>query len=413
MPRRLNRLVVGLAFVLSLSACAERAAVGPSVGPAPGSLPPTPAQGPADPRFIPTSFENLPGWLTGRHAGAVDAFRRSCGRFAPQPPDRAMGGAVDTGRIGDWGDACQVASFVPPGDDWSARQFFERFFRPYLVSDGTSAEGLFTGYYEPELRGCLSPRPGCTVPLYRLPEDVISVDLGAFRSSLSGETLVGRLSGATLVPYHDRGEIDAGALAGRGLELLWVEDRVEAFFLQIQGSGRVILDDGRMVRIGYAGKNGHSYTSIGRELVRQGEMTLDEASMQSIQAWIAANPDRADALLATNRSYVFFRELTGEGPIGSQGAALTPLHSLAVDRRFIPLGAPMWIDLEDPTEPSGTLRQMMVAQDTGGAIRGVVRGDFFWGAGDAAGQRAGRMKQRGQYFILLPVSVPPPRSPQS
>lgn len=389
-----------------LSACSTREAQPPESTSPPVVQPQ--AQKGNQPVFTPVSFDRLSGWLTARHGPAVAAFLRSCARFAPQPSDRAMGGAVTTGRIGDWAGVCQTASQLPPGDDWSARQFFETQFIPYLVSNGNDPVGLFTGYYEPELRGCLRPRPGCTVPLYAKPRDMLTINLGDFRESLAGQTLVAQIDGGEIVPYHDRAAIDQGVLSGQGLELLWVEDRTEAFFLQIQGSGRVALDDGRVVRIGYAGKNGHAYTSIGRELVKRGEMTLDQASMQSIKAWIDANPDRADELLGTNKSYVFFREITGEGPIGAQGVALTPEHSLAVDRRFIPLGAPVWIDLDDPTEPDGRLRRMMVAQDVGGAIKGVVRGDFFWGAGFAAGERAGRMKQRGQYFILLPRTVPPP-----
>jgi len=210
-----------------------------------------------------------------------------------------------------------------------------------------------------------------------------------------------------LKPYEDRKAIVEGALDPRNLEIVWVDDPVDAFFLQIQGSGRVTLEDGRVMRLGYAGQNGHPYVAIGRELIARGALTRETVSMQSIRAWLAANPAEAAALMNANPSYVFFRELPGDGPVGAQGAALTPLRSLAVDRRFVPLGTPVWLDAEHPDPGTARLRRLVVAQDVGGAIRGPVRGDLFWGHGDAAADLAGRMKSPGRYYLLLPKGLIP------
>jgi len=233
-------------------------------------------------------------------------------------------------------------------------------------------------------------------------------DLGQFRDTLRGERIAGRVEGGRLHPYPDRGTIDRGALAGRGLELLWVDDAVDAFFLQIQGSGRVTMADGSVIRVGYDGQNGHPYVAVGRVLIQRGIMTPEQVSMQSIRAWLAANPTAAPDLLRENPSFVFFRELTGDGPVGAQGVALTPGRSLAVDPRFLPLGAPMWLDVEDPRVAGDRIRRLVVAQDTGGAIRGPVRGDLFWGHGAAAEDAAGRMRSQGRYWLLLPAGVSPP-----
>jgi len=289
----------------------------------------------------------------------------------------------------------------------SARRFFEDWFTAYRVSDAGNPNGLFTGYYEPLLNGSLQRTARYSVPLYRKPGDLVSVNLGDFSQDLKGKQITGRLSGNRLVPYAERAAIERGALQGKNLELLWVDDPVDAFFLQIQGSGQVRLPDGRIVRVGYAGKNGQPYFAIGRDLVARGILTRENVSLQTIRAWLEANPGEAQALMNKNRSYVFFRSVQGAGPIGAQGVPLTPDHSMAVDRRFIPLGAPLWLDTTDPLMPGVPLRRLVIAQDTGGAIKGVVRGDLFWGAGDRAREGAGKMKQPGRYYILLPRAATP------
>jgi membrane-bound lytic murein transglycosylase A len=222
----------------------------------------------------------------------------------------------------------------------------------------------------------------------------------------------GRIEGDRLVPYFDRDEIERGALDGRALELLWVDDPIDKFFLQIQGSGLVRLADGRLLRVGYADQNGRAYRPIGRDLVEMGELSREEVSLQSIAAWLRANPDRADAVMDKNPSYVFFQLLGDaealEGPLGAQGVPLLAGRSLAVDRRYIPYGAPVWLETEAPF-PDGerSLHRLMIAQDTGGAIKGGVRGDVFRGAGDLAEHVAGHMKSRGSYFLFLPkVALP-------
>ncbi len=290
-----------------------------------------------------------------------------------------------------------------------ARRFFETWFRPYVVQPaGEQPDGLFTGYFVPELRGAMTRGGRFQVPLYGRPDDLVSVDLGRFDDTLTGRSLAGRVVKGALVPYPSRREIDGGVLAGRSAPILWVDSTVDAFFLHIQGSGVVSLADGRTMRVGYAGTNGRPYTAIGKALADRGAIPRDRVSMQSIRAWLAANPAEAAEVMAQNDRYVFFRSLPGNAPVGAEGVALTPERSLAVDRRFLPFGVPMWVDTTDPVDPSQPFRRLMVAQDTGSAIRGAVRGDIFFGQGRLAARRAGLMKQRGRYFVLLPRSVRPP-----
>jgi len=238
---------------------------------------------------------------------------------------------------------------------------------------------------------------------------LINVDLGQFSEELQGKRIVGRLQGRRLTPYPERQGIVAGALAGRGLEIVYVDDPVDAFFLQIQGSGRVQLGDGEEMRLGYAGGNGRRYYAIGRELIKRGILSKENVSMQSIRAWLSANPLQGEEVMDLNASYIFFRELQGTGPIGALGVALTPGRSIAVDRRLIPLGIPVWLQAShpaaDPEQGDRPLHRLVLAQDTGGAIKGGVRGDIFWGHGPAAAAIAGRMKNAGQWFLLLPKAL--------
>lgn len=376
-----------------------------------GACSPRPPSEPAEPErpaarltLEPAGFADLDGWAEDDHTRAVEALARSCDKLSGLPADRSLGVA---GTVGAWSAPCAALAALPRSDRDAARRFFETWFMPWAAGDNGDHEGLFTGYYEPELRGSLEESARYHVPLHRRPPDLVMVDLGEFRESLKGERIAGRVVDGRLRPFEDRARIEAGALYGKGLELLWVDDPVDAFFLQIQGSGRVVLEDGRGLRIGFAGQNGHPYVAIGRDLVAMGALTREEVSMQSIRAWLEAHPGQAADLMNRNPSYVFFRELDGEGPVGAQGVPLTPGRSLAVDRSFVPYGVPVWLDAEDPLEPGRRVRRLMVAQDTGGAIRGPVRGDVFWGYGADAELRAGKMKSRGRYFLLLPRSVAP------
>ncbi|MEM6492574.1 MAG: MltA domain-containing protein, partial [Pseudomonadota bacterium] len=321
--------------VLGLAAC------GAPDAPGPGSAPPA--------RLTPIAFADLPDWSNDRHGGALTAFLETCRRWRNGDPTRSASTALlpDATR-GDLAAPCAAARTASAdGGDAAARRFFEAHFQPFAVTADETDEGLFTGYYEPTLPASPVRTARFSHPLYAKPADLIELDLGLFRADLRGERIVGRVEAGGFVPYHDRGAIMDGALTGQALEVAWLDDPVEAFFLQIQGSGKLIYPDGQAVRVGYAGKNGRPYASIGRALVEKGEMTLDQASAQSIKRWVRDNPDRARDLLATNESFVFFatREDDGRGPIGAQGAPLTAGRSMAIDRSFLPLGLPFWLDL--------------------------------------------------------------------
>ncbi|MFN3230659.1 MAG: murein transglycosylase A [Alphaproteobacteria bacterium] len=351
----------------------------------------------------PVTYDALDGWAGDYHALALQTFLTSCARLDPQPVDRSMGGAGFAGAIGDWVPLCRAADKLPKDDHGAARAFFEGSFTPVAIFEGNDPEGLFTGYYVPVVDGRLKPDERFNIPLHARPSELVMVDLGVFRESLKGQRIAGHVENGTLVPYHERGDIAAGILEGRDLEVVWLDDAFEAFSMQIQGSGVVRLEDGSMLRLGYAAQNGHPYTSVGRLLVERGEMTLDQASMQSIKAWMEANPEKGRSLMDENASYVFFQKQERDGAIGAQNVILTAGRSLAVDRKYMPLGVPLWVEIDGGQERR--IKRLMVAQDTGGAIIGPVRGDFFWGEGDEAGQVAGRMKDRGRYYVLLPNAV--------
>jgi len=312
----------------------------------------------------------------------------------------------------DWKEPCAIGHSVNAADGNAVRGFFEAFFLPYqVINQDGSDTGLVTGYYEPLLRGARQRSGTYQTPLYGVPDDLLTIDLGSVYPQLQGMRLRGRVVGNKVLPYFSRADLErAKPLAGK--ELLWVDDPVEAFFLQVQGSGRVRLaGSNETVRVAYADQNGYPYQSIGRYLVDQGELKLEQASAQGIKAWAAANPARRQNLLDVNPSYVFFREEKivdpSKGPKGALGVALTPQRSIAIDARFVPLGAPVFIATTEPNS-NAKLQRLMLAQDTGGAIKGAVRADFFWGFGAPAGEKAGRMKQRGQMWLLWPKMSTPP-----
>jgi len=338
-------------------------------------------------------FTDLPGWREDDQSLAWPALMQSCSVLRRQSA---------------WRPVCMEAERLGTPDLARARAFFERHFQPWqLIQAEGGVDGLVTGYYEPLLRGSRTPSPVYRFPLYGPPDDLIVVDLASLYPELKSLRLRGRLQGNRVVPYHTRGDIEAGRAPLSGKEVAWVDDPVELFFLQVQGSGRLLLENGETLRVGYAEQNGHPYRSIGRWLVDNGEMNLDRASMQGIKEWVRRNPERLSELLNVNPSYVFFRVLPGQtgGPIGSLGVPLTSERSVAVDPRAMPLGAPVWLATTRPNsvEP---LNRLMLAQDTGSAIRGNVRADFFWGFGDEAGRLAGAMKQRGRMWVLLPRDYP-------
>ena len=358
----------------------------------------------------PVSFADLNGWRQDNHAEAFGVFLKSCGKLMRQPASRLLGKDGMAGSIAQWRSVCGAGGRLGPGLQANdARRFFEQWFSPFRLVGGENPQGLFTGYFEPELRGSRIQTARYSVPLYRRPPELVTVDLGRFKSEMKGRQIAGKVHKGTLSPFDDRANITKGSLAGRNLELLWVDEPIDAFFLQIQGSGRVVLDTGEVVRVGYAARNGRPYFAIGRELVKAGILTKEKVSLQTIRTWLRDNPGQADRLMNMNRSYIFFREIKGAGanagPLGAQGVPLTPLRSLAVDRKYLPLGAPLWLETTDPISPQVPLRRLVIAQDTGGAITGPVRGDLFWGGGAYAARAAGQMKQPGRLYILLPRSI--------
>lgn len=344
----------------------------------------TPPTGPG-PALTKLRFDQLPGWSADHASMALAALLEDCTGWEAEP-DAALGGQGEAAALGgttaQWRTACTAARAVPVGDDSAARGFFEAWFHPYGVSADGKAEGLFTGYYEPEVAGSRTQTGVYRWPLLRRPPDL-----------------------GTRPTYYTRAQIEAGPLKGRHLELLWLADPIDAFFLHVQGAGRVRLPDGEVVRVTYDGQNGQKYVPIGRVLLDRGQMTLDHVSMRSVRAWLVAHADQAPAVMDANPSYVFFREVhearPDEGPPSTLGVPLTPGRSLAVDRDFVPLGAPVWIDTKDPVTGS-KLQRLMMAQDLGGAIKGPVRADIFFGWGKDAEKRAGTMRQQGTEVLLLP-----------
>lgn len=353
----------------------------------------------------PVAFSDLPGWGESQNAFygvAANAFDKSCERIMKADPAKPFGIIPEAGTYGEWQALCTDFAALDRANDVPLMQFFSSHFTPYAAAAQDDPEGLFTGYYEASLRGSLTRHEPYIYPLYSRPEDLVMVNLGEFRDELKGQRIAGRVVEGQLKPYEDRAAIVAGNWPHNDKVLVWVDDPVDAFYVQIQGSGVVQLDDGRVMRIGYAGQNGHIYYAIGRELIKRGHLTKDDVSMDAIRQWLKANPAEADEVMNSNRSYVFFKVLEKEGPEGGEGVVLTPGHSLAVDHAKLPYGVPVWVDIDYPSAAQEHIRSLMVAQDTGGAIRGAVRGDVFWGYGPYAESMAGPMKAQGRYWLLLP-----------
>ncbi len=385
--REANNKWLALGLSVLLAACAA-----PSTPPV-AQPPQAGVQLPAPPYAV-SKWEMLPDWQTLDLAPSWPALLQSCRVLKNKP---------------NWQEICARAEQLGTEDSAVLRTFYEEWFTPYQVfnPDG-SEQGMITGYYEPLLKGSRVKTQRFRYPLYAAPDDLLTIDLGKAYPQLKDLRLRGRLQGKRVVPYYSRAEIDGGTGAFKGRELYWVENEVELFFLQIQGSGRIELADGAQIKVGYAEQNGHPYVSIGRKLVEMGELKLEEASMQGIKAWAEKTPDKLTALLAQNPSYVFFRELPDNlsAPLGALGVPLTNEYSIAVDPRTIPLGAPVYLATTYPND-SAPLNRLMLAQDTGGAIKGAVRADFFWGFGESAGAQAGKMKQQGRLWVLFPKGGEP------
>lgn len=352
-----------------------------------------------------TSFNALPGWNTDQLNHTLLAFEKSCSLILKREPGANFSKLTYAGQNSDWQPACMALSTVNKADSASVRRYFETYFDPYKMYADDKDEGLYTGYYEASLNGSLTQHGPYQTPLYKRPDDLVMVDLGDFRDELKGQRIAGRVIDARLKPYEDRAAITNGALNNKTDVIAWVDDPVDAFFLHIQGSGVVSLDNGFDIRVGYDGQNGHPYRPIGKFLIDSGDLTKENVSMQTIRAWLDQNPEKANELKNQNPSYVFFKQLNEDGPKGGSGLVLTPGRSLAVDYTLVPYHAPIFIDFEHPLKKQARISRLMVAQDTGGAIRGPVRGDVFWGHGEKAEEVAGQMKSNGESWILLPKTV--------
>lgn len=359
---------------------------------------------PAKPQAITlekASFQSLPGWQKSNQEGGLRAFKNSCSKIQYIKNSAASLQNHPTLTLADLQKVCADASA------WqgSARDFFETYFEVYAASFNHSRDSFFTGYYEPEMKASRSPKPGFNTPIYALPDDLITVNLGEFEQGWQGKQLWGRLENKTLKPYWARSDIHTKKLPAD--IIAWAND-IDVFFLHIQGSGLLTLDNGQKLRVGFAGRNGRPYTAIGKPLIEQGELEASTISMQSIRSWLSQNPTRAQSIMNLNQSYIFFRGLDNAqngdkstGPIGAHGVALTANHSIAVDPNYWHYGLPLYISAEHPNTQS-TLNQLMIAQDTGSAIKGPLRGDVFWGNGDYAAEMAGKMKSSGVTWVLLP-----------
>ncbi len=391
LTNRLSLTVSVAAIALFMAACATPPA-GKRASPAANA--PATTTTTTDQVLRQVNYAELPGWAEDDLRQAWPALLSSCAVLIKKP---------------GWQEVCGLTGFIDGSDAKAIRNYFETQFSPYQVknADG-SVSGLLTGYYEPLLRGARARGGAFQTPIYRAPEDLLTIDLAGLYPELKNKRLRGRVVGKKVVPYFSRAELSQfDSLAGN--ELLWVDNPIEAFFLQIQGSGRVYLEESKeTVRLAYSDQNGHPYKSIGRYLADRGELELDQASAQGIMRWAASNPARMPELLNANPSFVFFREEKlndpSLGPKGALGVPLTAQRSIAIDPQYIPLGAPVFLASTQPN--SGTLlRRLMLAQDTGGAIRNPVRADFFWGFGADAAEKAGKMKQSLMLWVLLPNAM--------
>lgn len=356
--------------------------------------------------FNPVRFEDLPGWQQDDHLVALQTFMRSCARITAARTGSRNG---DTPPSDGLLSACETASKLISGKPTkaSARAFFETNFLPHrVVHAGT--EGLMTGYYEPVIAGSRKPDAAYQTPLLKRPDDLVNLVPESERGAKADKLTHGRKTASGFEAYPTRQQIEEGALVGRNLELLYLQDPVDVFFMQVQGSGLIALPDGSQVRVTYDGKNGHPYTSIGRYIIDKGWFPADRMSLGALKEWLRQNPDKAKEVLWQNRSYVFFRELQGEqagGPIGVNEIPLTPGRSIAVDTRYHAIGTPVYVSAPQITHITSTKRpfeRLMIAQDVGSAIRGPERGDIYCGSGDAAGRRAGVTKHPGNFYVLLP-----------
>ena len=364
---------------------------------------------PPKPIFRQVTFNELPGWGSAELKKSLHTFQNSCRTFIKQDPERVVGTETIDLQAKDWLPACRAALKINHLVNNKAKLFFEEWFVPVEFYDNKPVLGLFTGYYMPLVKGSYTRSTEFSVPIYELPDNLVNIDLGLFLSDLNSSKLVGRVEGHKILPFYTREQINKGALKDTARVLVWVNSPVDRLFLEIQGSGIIELQGGKKIYIGYDGQNGKPYTAIAGVLIKKGIMTKHNASMQGIKRYLEAHPKQVDTVINQNQSFVFFRKLSLDAALGSQGVALTPGFSLAIDKQWIPMGAPVWLSTTRPDSSNPDinkpLQRLMIAQDTGGAIKGKVRGDVFWGGGDKATLIAGHMKNEGYYWLLLPRHV--------
>ncbi|CAL7961042.1 Membrane-bound lytic murein transglycosylase A [Gammaproteobacteria bacterium] len=398
--------------------------------------------------LIRTNFAYLPDWEKDDHSLALETLQKSCLTIAKQDPQKPFSRSIpQSGTFETWQKICSATNQVDKSDATGARKFFEYWFKPYRIYNNLKTKGLFTGYYLPTLKCSLAQDEHHVEPIYAIPDDWVKVDLGAFDEKLKGRTIVGRVKNHLLYRYPDRAAIIKGDIDKKAKVLAWCDDKIDVAFAHVQGSAIVQLGSSKedfqisvpidpiggkekttkvyfpiindtenrnmicvppepkQFLIGYEGSNGRSYVSIGKVLIKSHELTPQNSSMQDIRAWLMQHPEKIDTILNQNASYVFFRILKNDAPLGSQQVPLTPERSLAIDKRYLPLGVPIWLDTVIPDNTSQTFapfRHLLIAQDTGGAIKGIIRGDVYWGSSDKAAFIAGHMKSQGAYWVLLP-----------
>jgi membrane-bound lytic murein transglycosylase A len=358
------------------------------------------------PLFRQVSFNQLPGWQSAEFNKSLSTFQTSCRAFLKQEPEQVVGTDKIDLQVKDWQPACRAAINLNPVTEKSAKSFFQKWFSPVEFYEGKPVKGLFTGYYMPLLKGSYTKTAEFNVPIYEVPSNLVTIELGSFIPDFKNRKIVGRIDGKKIVPFYNREQINKGAIKDTARVLLWINSPVDRLFLEIQGTGIVEFEDGKRIYVGYDAQNGAPYTPIAGVLIKKGIMTKHNASMQAIKKYLEAHPKEMDKVINQNQSFVFFRKLNLDAALGSQGVALTPGYSLAIDREWIPMGAPLWLsttrpDSKDPAT-NKPMQRLMIAQDTGGAIRGKVRGDVFWGGGNNATLIAGHMKNEGHYWLLLP-----------
>ena len=357
-------------------------------------------------QIIATSFAELPGWQSTKALPSLRTFQLSCQQVLKQNPARPMGNRWLTLQAKDWQPACMAASALRhTQSEKTAKTFFETWFQPMEFKKNQPVTGLFTGYYLPAIEGSLAPSPEYPVPIYGVPNNLVQIKLTDFDQTLPARQLWGRMKNKRLVPFYSREEIDQGAINDTAPIVAYVRNPIDRLLIEIQGSALLNLSDGTQISLGYAAKNGLPYTAIGRVLIERNILSANKVSIQSIRAYLESHPEEQANIIHKNRSFVFFQILDKKGAFGTQGTQLTQGYSLAVDPDWVPLGTPVWLSTTYPDPHSDTqlpLHRLMIAQDTGGAIRGTVRGDVYWGNGDDAAAIAGKMKSKGQYWLLIP-----------